>query len=101
MAVDDLSLNLYTGQITSFLGHNGAGKTTTMSLLTGIYPPTAGTAYIEGKDIRNSMDDIRTSLGICPQYNVLFDDLTVEEHLWFYAKLKGMDSSLIPDEIEK
>ena len=101
MAVDGLSLNLYSGQITAFLGHNGAGKTTTMSLLTGIYPPTAGTAYIEGKDIRGSMDDIRNSLGICPQYNVLFDDLTVEEHLWFYAKLKGMESDRIPGEIEK
>ncbi|CAB3992561.1 ATP-binding cassette sub-family A member 1-like [Paramuricea clavata] len=101
VAVDDLSLNLYSGQITSFLGHNGAGKTTTMSLLTGIYPPTAGTAFIEGNDIRSNMDEIRSSLGMCPQYNVLFDDLTVEEHLWFYAKLKGMDSELIPDEIEK
>ena len=47
------------------------------------------------------MDEIRNSLGICPQYNVLFDDLTVEEHLWFYAKLKGLDNSLIPDEIER
>ena len=101
MAVDDLSLNLYSGQITSFLGHNGAGKTTTMSLLTGIYTPSAGTAYIEGKDIRTDMDEIRSSLGMCPQYNVLFDELTVEEHLWFYAKLKGMESGLIPDEIEK
>ncbi|XP_028404446.1 ATP-binding cassette sub-family A member 1-like [Dendronephthya gigantea] len=101
VAVDDLSLNLYSGQITSFLGHNGAGKTTTMSLLTGIYPPTEGTAFIEGRDIRSSMDEIRSSLGICPQYNVLFDDLTVEEHLWFYAKLKGLDNNLIPDEIEK
>lgn len=72
-----------------------------MSLLTGIYPPTSGTAYIDGKDIRSSMDDIRYSLGICPQYNVLFDDLTVEEHLWFYAQLKGMKKHLVQDEIEK
>lgn len=47
------------------------------------------------------MDDIRYSLGICPQYNVLFDDLTVEEHLWFYAQLKGMKKHLVQDEIEK
>lgn len=72
-----------------------------MSLLTGIYPPTEGTAFIEGKDIRNDMDEIRNSLGICPQYNVLFDDLTVEEHLWFYAKLKGMDERHIREESEK
>ena len=92
---------MYAGQITSFLGHNGAGKTTTMSLLTGLYPPTSGTAYIDGKDIRTSMDDIRYSLGICPQYNVLFDDLTVEEHLWFYAQLKGMQKEVVKEEIEK
>ena len=73
LAVDGLTLNLYEGQITSFLGHNGAGKTTTMSILTGLFPPTAGTAYIYGCDIRNDMDKIRRSLGMCPQHNVLFD----------------------------
>ncbi|XP_064607351.1 phospholipid-transporting ATPase ABCA1-like [Liolophura sinensis] len=92
VAVDGLSMNFYEGQITSFLGHNGAGKTTTMSVLTGLFPPTDGTAYIYGKDIRSEMDDIRHSLGMCPQHNVLFDGLTVEEHLWFYARLKGMKS---------
>ena len=73
LAVDGLTLNLYEGQITSFLGHNGAGKTTTMSILTGLFPPTSGTAFIYGNDIRMDMDQIRTSLGMCPQHNVLFD----------------------------
>ena len=73
LAVDGLTLNLYEGQITSFLGHNGAGKTTTMSILTGLFPPTAGTAYVYGCDIRVDMDKIRRSLGMCPQHNVLFD----------------------------
>ena len=100
-AVDGLSLNLYQGQITSFLGHNGAGKATTMSVLTGLFPPTSGTAIINGFDIRSQIDLVRKSLGICPQYNVLFDKLTVEEHLWFYASLKGMPKSKIPEEIEK
>eukprot|EP00794_Sanderia_malayensis_P015936 gene15936-17537_t len=100
-AVDHLSLNLYEGQITSFLGHNGAGKTTTMSILTGLFPPTNGTAYVYGNDIRSDMDKIRTSLGMCPQHNVLFDKLTVEEHLWFYATLKGMPSGEIGKEITK
>lgn len=72
-AVNNLHLNLYEGQITSFLGHNGAGKTTTMSLLTGLFPPSQGTAFIYGNDIRYDMDDIRKSLGFCPQHNVLFD----------------------------
>ncbi|XP_027045418.1 ATP-binding cassette sub-family A member 1-like isoform X2 [Pocillopora damicornis] len=101
VAVDGLSLNLYQGQITSFLGHNGAGKTTTMSVLTGLFPPTSGTAIVNGYDIRKDIDLVRKSLGICPQYNVLFDNLTVSEHLWFYASLKGMPKEDIPAEVER
>nr|CAD7402678.1 unnamed protein product [Timema poppensis] len=99
VAVRNLNLNFYEDQITSFLGHNGAGKTTTISILTGLLRPSSGTAYIYGVDIRKDMDSIRQSLGTCPQHNVLFDEsnnyincviirLTVEEHLWFYARLK-------------
>ncbi|XP_052776388.1 phospholipid-transporting ATPase ABCA1-like isoform X2 [Mya arenaria] len=100
-AVDGLNLNFYQDQITSFLGHNGAGKTTTMSILTGLFPPSEGTAFIHGKDIRVNMDSIRHSLGTCPQHNVLFDWLTVEEHLWFYARLKGAASSEVKGEMEQ
>lgn len=101
-AVDGLSLSFYENQITAFLGHNGAGKTTTMqvslplshlqsltvwfhscsfcflffffirSILTGIFPPTSGTATIYSKDICTDMDSIRLSLGMCPQHNILF-----------------------------
>ena len=46
VAIEDLNLNFYEGQITSFLGHNGAGKTTTISILTGLFQPSAGTAKI-------------------------------------------------------
>ncbi|GFS22085.1 ATP-binding cassette sub-family A member 2-like [Elysia marginata] len=100
-AVKNLSLNLYEGQITSFLGHNGAGKTTTMSMLTGMIPPTAGTASVYNYDIRTDMDIIRQSLGLCPQHNVLFDKFTVEEHLWFYANLKGMKAEDIKKETDR
>ncbi|XP_053559159.1 phospholipid-transporting ATPase ABCA1-like [Bombina bombina] len=99
-AVDGLNVNFYEGQITSFLGHNGAGKTTTMSILTGLFPPTFGTAYIYGKDIRTEMDSIRKDMGMCPQHNVLFDQLTVEEHLYFYAQLKGCDSKQVKEIME-
>ena len=93
LAVDHLSLNLYQSQITALLGHNGAGKTTTMSILTGMIPATFGNANIYGKSILDNMDQIRKSLGMCPQHNVLFESLTVEEHLWFYASLKGMSGN--------
>lgn len=100
-ALKKLNLSLYEGQITAFLGHNGAGKTTTMSLLTGLYEPTEGTATIYGNDIRKNMDKIRNCLGICPQHNVLFDDLTVEEHLLFFAQMKGMSYKETKNEIPK
>ncbi|XP_074384693.1 phospholipid-transporting ATPase ABCA7 isoform X1 [Zonotrichia albicollis] len=100
-AVNGLSLDFYEGQITSFLGHNGAGKTTTMSILTGLLPPTSGTAYILGWDIRSDIDSIRKSMGMCPQHNVLFDILTVEEHVWFYGRLKGLSEQQVQEEMEQ
>uniref|UniRef100_A0A3Q3FI08 P-type phospholipid transporter n=1 Tax=Labrus bergylta TaxID=56723 RepID=A0A3Q3FI08_9LABR len=99
-AVNGLNINFYESQITSFLGHNGAGKTTTMSILTGMFPPTSGTAYINGRDIRTDMDTIRSSLGMCPQYNILFKHLTVEEHILFYSLLKGRTQEEAEREVE-
>nr|XP_043900156.1 phospholipid-transporting ATPase ABCA1 isoform X1 [Solea senegalensis] len=100
LAVNHLNLKFYEGQITSFLGHNGAGKTTTISVLTGLFPPTSGTVYIKGMDIRHDMDIIRRTLGVCPQHNVLFDILTVEEHVWFYGSLKGLSEAEVKDELD-
>lgn len=90
VAVRGSDLRLYEGQVLSLLGHNGAGKTTTMSMLTGLYPPSSGTATIGGHDIRTNLAGAQDSLGICPQHDVLFDSLTVEEHLIFFCELKGV-----------
>uniref|UniRef100_T1IS52 Uncharacterized protein n=1 Tax=Strigamia maritima TaxID=126957 RepID=T1IS52_STRMM len=92
VVVNSITLNMYQGQITVLLGHNGAGKTTTMSMLTGLITPSKGTARIYGFDIRHEMTGVRTSLGLCPQHDVLFPELTVQEHLQFFYKLKGADS---------
>uniref|UniRef100_A0A667ZNY8 ATP binding cassette subfamily A member 3 n=1 Tax=Myripristis murdjan TaxID=586833 RepID=A0A667ZNY8_9TELE len=100
-AVRDLTLNMFEGQITVLLGHNGAGKTTTLSMLTGLFPPTSGRAYINGYDICQDMALIRRSLGLCPQHDVLFDNLTVREHLLFYAQLKGYPKDKIPAEVDR
>ncbi|CAD5112216.1 DgyrCDS1449 [Dimorphilus gyrociliatus] len=100
-AVDSLNLNFAHDQITSFLGHNGAGKTTTISILTGIIPPSSGTAVIYDKDIRTDLPEIRKSLGLCPQHNVLFGNLTCEEHVWFYGSLKGMTNAEIKQDLDK
>lgn len=82
-----MCLNMYEGQITALLGHNGAGKTTTLSMLTGLFPPSKGTAIVNGHDIRTDIDGVHTQLGLCPQHDVLYDNLTVEEHLYFFAKV--------------
>ncbi|XP_059179614.1 phospholipid-transporting ATPase ABCA3-like [Physella acuta] len=99
VAVAGTSLNLYEGQITVLLGHNGAGKTTTMSMLTGFIPPTSGTAIVNGFDIRTNIAGVRGSLGLCPQHNILFDTMTVREHLLFFAKLKGYQSPTLEEEV--
>jgi ATP-binding cassette subfamily A (ABC1) protein 1 len=89
-AVDGLSMSLYRGHITALLGHNGAGKTTTISMLTGMLEPTAGYATVSGKDIRADMSAIRQEIGICLQHDCLFPELTVREHVQFFARVKGM-----------
>lgn len=73
-----------------------------MSMLVGLFSPTSGTAYLNGKDIRTELNEARKSLGICPQHNVLFEELTVKEHLEFFCALKGMEEkSMITDDVKK
>ncbi|CEG41294.1 atp-binding cassette superfamily [Plasmopara halstedii] len=89
VAVQGLNLTMYKNQITCLLGHNGAGKTTLISMLTGMIAPTSGDATFRGMSICRDMDLIRESLGICFQHDVLFEELTVEEHLIFFGRIKG------------
>lgn len=82
--------------------HNGAGKTTTMNMLIGMFSPTSGTAYLNGHDITTETIEARKQLGVCPQHNVLIDDLTVKEHIIFFCRLKGIKSNKqIDSEISK
>ncbi len=85
--VNDISINFYENQVTGLLGHNGAGKTTTTFMLAGIFAPSSGTATILGYDIRSQMDQIRTSMGICPQHDILYDKFTVGEHFDLIASV--------------
>ncbi|TMW56586.1 hypothetical protein Poli38472_006596 [Pythium oligandrum] len=101
VAVKGLHLKMYEGQITCLLGHNGAGKTTLMSMLTGMTPPTSGEAFVRGLSIRTDMDRIRESLGYCPQFSVVYPELTVEEHLRFYGQVKGLKDPELTEEVSK
>ncbi|KAK5861274.1 hypothetical protein PBY51_022684 [Eleginops maclovinus] len=89
VAIQNLNVSFYEGHVTSLLGHNGAGKTTTMSLLTGLFAPTSGTIEVYGRDMQTNIDDIRKELGVCMQYDVLFDHMTTKEHLLLYGQIKA------------
>ena len=99
IAVRGLNLTMYEGQITCLLGHNGAGKSTVISMITGLFPPTSGECLIDGYNIREDIDEIRNFIGVCPQQNVIFDTLTVREHLLLYAALKNIPSESVNQEI--
>ena len=88
--VDRVSFSLKKGEILGFLGPNGAGKTTTMKMLTCFYPPTSGTATVNGFDILKDSESVRRSLGFMPENVPLYADLKVSEFLYFAAKAKGM-----------
>ena len=68
IAVNGVSLNMYEGQITALLGHNGAGKTTLMSMLTGLFPATSGSALVNGCSISDNIAGVRSSLGMIFDY---------------------------------
>ena len=94
-------LAFYEGQIQCILGHNGAGKTTLINMLTGMLEPDAGDCTIYDHSILNEMDEIRKNLGLCPQHNILWDDLTAREHIDYFGRLKGVPGSVLKDLTDK
>ncbi|XP_050384664.1 ABC transporter A family member 1 isoform X2 [Argentina anserina] len=94
-AVNSLQLTMYENQILALLGHNGAGKSTTISMLVGLLRPTSGDAVVFGKNIITDMEEIRKELGVCPQHDILFPELTVKEHLEIFAILKGVQEDFV------
>uniref|UniRef100_A0AAX7VG37 ABC transporter domain-containing protein n=1 Tax=Astatotilapia calliptera TaxID=8154 RepID=A0AAX7VG37_ASTCA len=89
VAIENLNVSFYEGHVTSLLGHNGAGKTTTMSLLTGLFAPSSGTIEVYGRDMQTNIENVRRELGVCMQYDVLFDHMTTKEHLLLYGQIKA------------
>ena len=102
-AVDGVNLNFYKDEIFALLGHNGAGKTTLISMLTGMYEATNGKAIYDDVNILDSsnMDKFREKLGICPQHDILFEDLTIREHLEMFSIFKGVQSDDVKNEVDK
>ena len=103
VAVNHVNLNFYKNEIFALLGHNGAGKTTLISMLTGLYEATGGEAIYDDLNILlpENIDEFREKLGICPQHDVLFNSLTIREHLGMFATFKGVPSNEVEKEINK
>ncbi|MDO8538986.1 MAG: ABC transporter ATP-binding protein [Opitutaceae bacterium] len=92
VAVDALELEVAEGEIFGLVGPDGAGKTTTMRMLTGILPPTAGTATVAGHDVVRDSEQLKTDIGYMSQRFGLYPDLTVIENIDFYADIYGVAS---------
>ncbi|MGH0133372.1 UNVERIFIED_CONTAM: hypothetical protein FKN15_052353 [Acipenser sinensis] len=102
-ALRGLTFDIYEGQITALLGHSGAGKSTLMNILCGICRPTEGSAMIYGSPVSEMAEglEMRRLVGICPQFNIMFEVLTVEENLRIFAAIKGIPPGDINREVAK
>ncbi|XP_058158936.1 retinal-specific phospholipid-transporting ATPase ABCA4 [Dasypus novemcinctus] len=96
-AVDRLCVGVRPGECFGLLGVNGAGKTTTFRMLTGDTTVTSGDATVAGKSILTNISDVHQNMGYCPQFDAIDDLLTGREHLYLYARLRGVPA----EEIER
>jgi ABC-2 type transport system ATP-binding protein len=90
IAANDISFEVYAGEIFGFLGANGAGKTTAMRMLCGLSTPTSGKATIAGFDIYKETEKIKQNIGYMSQKFSLYEDLTVQENIRFFGGIYGL-----------
>lgn len=102
-ALNGLSFDIYEGQITALLGHSGSGKSTLMNILCGICPPSDGFAVIYNYRISeiDEMIELRKMVGICPQFDISFNFLTVEENLRTFAAIRGIRPEDVNQEVAR
>jgi ABC-2 type transport system ATP-binding protein len=90
VAVNGISFEIHAGEIWGFLGPNGSGKSTTIRMLCGVLAPTSGRAEVLGYDVARDPESVKLRIGYMSQGSPLWNDLSVEEHLRFYAGLFGI-----------
>ena len=86
LAVDEVSFTVEEGEIFGFIGPNGAGKTTTIRILATLLEPTSGEVFIDGMCVQNDVDEVRRIIGYMPDQFGVYEGLTVEEYLEFFAR---------------
>jgi ABC-2 type transport system ATP-binding protein len=89
-ALDNLTLDLVSGDVFGFIGPNGAGKSTTMKILAGLLEPTSGEASVLGKKVAGNGDFVRRNIGYMPDFIGVYEDLKVSEYLEFFASAYGI-----------
>jgi ABC-2 type transport system ATP-binding protein len=99
-ALNNLSLEIKTGELFSLLGPNGAGKTTTINILSGLLKPTEGEAFVGGYDIRKGLNSIKQFLGVCPQEAAVYKFLTGKENLELFGFLQKMEKNKVKERSE-
>ncbi|MEK7611118.1 MAG: ATP-binding cassette domain-containing protein [Patescibacteria group bacterium] len=98
--ISDLNFKISRGEIIGLLGPNGAGKTTTLRMLSGTLPPSSGSIEIDNRDSSLPCREVKQRIGFLPEDNPLYEDLTVEEYLDFWAAVKGLDKSNKKDAVD-
>jgi ABC-2 type transport system ATP-binding protein len=99
-AVQGISFEVGEGEVFGLLGPNGAGKTQTISMLTGIIPPTEGSARIAGHDIRTDMNAAKKINGLVPQDLALYPSLSARANLDFFGRIYGLRGKELKERIE-
>ena len=99
-AVQGISFGVEPGQIFGLLGPNGAGKSTTFNILTAAIPKTDGSVKLMNHEINKNMPEVYQNVGICPQFNALWEQLTVKEHLTLIGSLKGLQGDTLTQAID-
>ena len=98
-AVKGVSYSMQKGELFALLGHNGAGKTTTIKMVTAQLRPTSGETMVHGLSVNEEAHKIRKFLGMCPQHDILYNELTASEHLWLYGRLKGLPTAMLEEQV--
>lgn len=101
IAVNDISFDVYKGEIFGFLGANGAGKTTAMKMLIGISKPTSGEALVANFDVKSQAEMVKKSIGYMSQRFSMYDDLTIKENITFFGGIYGLSRNQIKEKTAK